>query len=281
MKILVVSDDLLFARLTRKKLVNWGYDVTIEATGTGALNRIKREPYRIVVTGWDIKGLNGPALCAGIRGLNRSRYTYIIFYTAKTDKDSMIAALEAGADEYLVRPLNVVELKLTIRNAKRLLNLEDELREGAGTDSVTGLVNYASFRQFFRVVLAETLRIKERGALMYIHADDYNQLLEEHGFGPAETLIVDLSRTLSRVTRTSDLVARISENEFCMLLQNTYWDRCRPVADKARGLIDNMTLYLEDFELRPKVTIGTVNYPVENLSSDETLRISNRIPYAP
>ena len=281
MKVLVVSDDLLFARLTMRKLATWGHNVTIEPTGTAALNHIKREPFRIVLTAWELSGLTGPELCAEIRGLNRSRYTYIIFYTGRTDKDSMIAALEAGADDYLIRPLNIVELKLTIKNAKRLLNLEDELREGAGTDSATGLVNYASFRQFFRVVLAETRRIKERGALMYVHADDYDQLLEEHGFEPAETLIVEISRALNRVTRNSDLVARISEAEFCMLLQNTYWDRCRPVADKVLGLIDNMTLYLDDFELHPKVTIGTVNYPVEDLSHDETLKISDRIAYAP
>ena len=281
MKVLVVSEDLLFARLAAKKLNNWGFDAETESNGATAFKRLKKEPFRIAITDWDVPGMSGLELTLNIRKLKRSRYSYIIVSTNQYSKDVLVAALEAGADDFLGRPLNPIEFRLKMANVKRLLDLEDELRDGAGTDSMTGLVNLASFRQFFRVVLAETRRMNEKGSLMYVSVNDYKQTLEEHGFGPAETLMVEISRALNQVIRNSDIVARISDDEFCMLLQNTYWDRCRPVADKAHERIDNMALFLEDFELRPKVTIGTVNYPVEDLSSDETLKISDRIPYAP
>lgn len=281
MKVMIVTKDALFGRLTSKKLETWGDECTVETTGTAAFERLKREPYRIVITEWDLQGLSADELCRKVRELERSRYTYIMVSTANKEKDVIMAGLEAGVDDFLDRPVNVVELRLKIKNAKRMLELEDELREGAGTDTMTGLVNFASFRQFFRVVLAETRRMKERGALMYVRVDDYPNLLADHGVGPAQTLMIEVSRALNRVIRSSDLVARISDEEFCMLLQNTYWDRCLPVAEKAMGLINNMTLYLEGVELRPKVTIGTVNYPADDLGPDDTLKITDRIPFEP
>ena len=232
MNVLVVSDDLLFARLTAKKLESYGFETGMASTGSEASTRLKKEPFRIVLTGWDIQGMSGLELTVNVRRLKRSRYSYVIVSTNNKSKDVMIAALEAGADDFLGRPLNAVELKLKMNNARRMLELEDELREGAGTDTMTGLVNHASFRQFFRVVLAETRRLKERGALMYVTVNEYKHVLSEHGFSPAETLMVEISRALSTITRGSDLVARISDDEFCMLLQNTYWDRCKPVGDK-------------------------------------------------
>ena len=279
MKVLIVSDDILFARLTAKKLDKYGYEVDLASTGAEAFARLKKEPFRIVLTGWDIQGMSGLELTINIRRLKRSRYSYIIVSTNHKTKDVIIAALEAGADDFLDRPLNPVELKLRMNHAKRLLELEDELRDGAGTDAMTGLVNHASFRQFFRVVVAETRRLKERGALMYVTVNEYKQVLVEQGFGPAETLMLEVSRALSTITRGSDLVARTKEDEFCMLLQNTYWDRCKPVGDKVMDKVDNMALYIDDFELHPKVTIGTVDYPVEDMSSEDILSITERIPY--
>ena len=164
-------------------------------------------------------------------------------------------------------------------NAKRLLDLEDELRDGAGTDASTGLVNLASFRQFFRVVLAETRRLKEKGVLMYVTVDDFKTVYKEHEFNPAETLMIEISRALSTITRGSDLVSRTKDDEFCMLLQNTWWDRCKPVGDKVMERVRNMSLYLEDFELHPTVTIGIVDYPVGDTGSEDILTAPDRIPF--
>jgi diguanylate cyclase (GGDEF)-like protein len=279
MKALIVSDDLLFARLVVKRLESWGYEAETVATGSEAHDRLKKEPFRIILMGWDLQGVSGLELTRSIRKLKRSRYSYIIISTNDKSKDIMMAAYEAGADDFLDRPLNSVELKLKMANAKRLLDLEDELRDGAGTDASTGLVNLASFRQFFRVVLAETRRLEEKGVLMYVTVNDFKQVYEEHGYNPAETLMVGVSRALNTITRGSDLVSRIKDDEFCMLLQNTWWDRCKPVGDKVMEKMRNMSLYLEDFELHPTVTIGTVDYPAEDASSEDILATTDRIPF--
>ena len=281
MNVLVVSDDILFSRLVTKKLENWGHETVVETTGTDAYERIKKEPFRVVITGWDLKGMSGPQLCKRIRALKHNRYTYVIIYTSRSDKDSMMAGLEAGTDDYMTRPYNAVELKLRFANCERRLNLEDELREGAGTDAATGVVNGASFRHFFRIILAETRRAESTGTLMFVRVNRYRDIFSEYGYGPTQTLMVEISKALNRSIRASDLVARLSDDEFCMLLQRTNWDLCIRVAEKVTSQMQNMSIIVNDTELRPDVSIASLNYPVEELSSDDILALPDRIPYQP
>lgn len=279
MKILLVSDDVLFAGLTAKKLEKWGHRVIIESTGTAAFERIEKEPFRVVITGWDIEGISGPDLCRQIRKLNRNRYTYIIIYTSKSDKEHMMEGLEAGADDYLTRPFNQLELRLRLKAGKRLLNLEDELREGAGTDHATGLVNEASFRQFFRVILAETKRTESSGALMFLRVENFQTILDESGSGPAHKMMLEVSKILNRTIRDSDLVTRVSDGEFCLALQNTYWERCMRVAKKIEAQVENMSIHVDDLEIKPRISLSTANYPDGDLTSDEIFSTTERKLY--
>src|SRR5690606_25635544 len=238
--------DELFARLIRAKLERWGHTVVVERDGAAAFRRLQKEPFRMVILDWDLPGMSGPELCAGIRSLRRDRYTYIIFYTDKTDKDSLVAGLESGADDYLTKPLNTVELRLRMKNGKRLLNLEDTLREGPGADESTGVVNAAGLRQFFRVVLAEAQRTGSHGSLAFVHVENFRTVFREAGYAPAQALMVEVAGLLQRNCRKSDLVARISEDRFCVMLQNTSIERCTPVLERLRSQLANLSVYVDD-----------------------------------
>ena len=281
MKILIVDNDKLVARLMQSKFEKWGHSVVVQHDGASAYELIKREPFRMVILDWDLPGMNGPELCMAVRKLKRDRYTYIVFYTSRSDKDSLMAGLEAGADVYLNKPLNTIELWLRMKNGKRMLNLEDELREGPGADQVTGAVNRASFREFFRVILAESQRTDTRGALLYINIRNYNTAFAQFGYGPAQTMMIEVAKILENNTRDSDLLARLSENEFCMALQNTFWDRCEPLVEKIYLQLANVTVYYEDITLGPDINMELANYPQGDTRYDVLLDQGERIPYDP
>ena len=281
MKILIIDDDLLFSRLVKRRLEKWDHEVTIMGSAEEGFQRITKEPFRVVILDSELPGTGGPEMCRRIRELDLARYTYIIVYGVDDTKQRLMAGLEAGADDYMLKPFNPVELGHRLRNAKRLLNLEDELREGGGTDAVTGLVNFASFRQFFSIVLAEARRSNTVGALMYIEVPDFKPIFAEHGYMPAHTMMAEIGRILGRSVRTSDLLARVNDDLFCALLQNTYWDKCLPLAQKFSERLENAVVYIDDLEIRPKVNITTTNYPIPDVSADEILDHGERIPYAP
>lgn len=279
MKILIVDHEILFSRLVKSRLERWGHSVTIIGTGNEAFQRLKKEPFRVVVVDADLPGIGAPEMCRRIRDLGRARYTYVMVYSETNDRDKLIPCLEAGADDFLLKPFNPVELKLRLRNAKRLLNLEDELREGGGVDAVTHLVNLASFSAFFEIILNEARRSNAVGALMYVSVPDFNPIFNEHGYGPAQTLMAEVARILGRSVRKSDLVSRIEEDKFCLLLQNTYWDKCLPLAEKFSERIENSSVYIDELEIRPKVTIETTNFPIQDMPADDILQFGERIPF--
>lgn len=277
MRILIVDHDPLFGRLVKTKLEGWGHIASIEVNGVAALERIQQQAYRVVILDNDLPGVSGPELCRKIRALKRARYTYVVFYTGRTDKEAQIAALEAGADDFIMKPLNTVELRLRLKNAKRLLNLEDELAQGAGLDRMTGVINDASFRQFFRVTVAEARRTQSVGALMFVTVKNYRTIHDEHGYEPAQSLMAEISKVLVKSVRSSDLVARAGPEVFYMLLQNTYWDRCRVVADKLVAQFANMSVVADGVSMHPDIGMETVGYPEGDKGSDDILAASNRV----
>lgn len=280
MKILLVSDDMLFARLAANKLEKWDHTVAIETSCSSAFERVKKEPFRMVLTGWEVDGMSGLDFCRKVRKLQGARYTYLVMYTGHSDKESLIAAYEAGVDDFIARPFNAAELELRIQAAKRLLGLEDELRRAAGIDESTGLVSSGSFREFFRVILAEARRTEDSGVLVFVHVVNYRAVAETHGMALARLLLQEIGRALGRITRESDLVARWGDDEFCLALQNTTTDRCARVIQAIDMQLQNMVIFIEETQIRPQIRISTLNYPAENLSSDELLASSERVPYA-
>ncbi|MEX2648219.1 MAG: response regulator [Alphaproteobacteria bacterium] len=280
MKILIVDDNEVFARLSRTKLEAWGHRVTVASSGSAARRLLDREPFRVVIVDWNLPGYSGGELCRHIRSIKRRRYTYVIFYVDAAESQHMVEAFEAGADDYLVKPFSPIELKLRLKNCKRLLNLEDELREGAGTDTTTGFVNFESFRQFFRVIVAEARRTESAGTLMFFRLNNYRATFEAHGYGPAERMMGELSKIMTTGVRESDLVARTSDDSFCMLLQNTFWDRCKIVAEKLMHRMRHVAIVVDDIEFRPDIAIEVVNYPQANLAADQILMEAPRLPVA-
>ncbi|MGH6718676.1 MAG: response regulator [Alphaproteobacteria bacterium] len=280
MKVLIVDDNEVFARLSRTKLESWGHKVTVASSGVAAQRLLERELFRVVILDWSLPGAVGGELCRFIRGQKKRRYTYIIAYVDADDRDRMVEAFEAGANDYLIKPFSPVELRLHIKNCKLLLNLEDELREGAGTDTMTGMVNFESFRQFFRVVVAESRRTETVGTLMFFHLSNYGSTFEGHGYGPAERLMVEVARILQSNVRDSDLVARTADGSFCVMLHNTVWDRCKGVAEKMLQRVHHVSIVVDDVEFRPDVRIEVVNFPQANLSADQILMEAPRLAIA-
>jgi signal transduction histidine kinase len=129
MKLLVVEDDLVTGTLLKKVLSKEGYDVLHVSNGGDALDAVQRAAYRIILTDWMMPEMDGLTLCRHIRALNLSRYIYIILVSARSSKKDAVCGLEAGADDYIIKPFDNLELKARIRAGRRLVDLEDTNRD--------------------------------------------------------------------------------------------------------------------------------------------------------
>lgn len=126
MRILAVDDDILSRSLLQDLLEEFGYSVSICKDGQEAWDLFCHEPFRVVITDWMMPYLDGLALCDRIRRLELPHYVYIIILTSKDQKDHTVKGLDAGADDFMCKPIDADELHARIRTGLRILQYEDD-----------------------------------------------------------------------------------------------------------------------------------------------------------
>lgn len=124
MKILIVEDTQTDAIMVQFALHSHGHDVKIVESGELALEELRRENYQVVITDWELPGINGLDLCRNIRNRASNHYTYLIMLTSRDQKHCVIDGLAAGADDYLTKPFEPQELFFRVRVGERLLGLQ-------------------------------------------------------------------------------------------------------------------------------------------------------------
>jgi sigma-B regulation protein RsbU (phosphoserine phosphatase) len=127
--VLVVDDSRLQRRILAASLKKWGFKITEAASGDEALQRCHESPPDLVLSDWMMPGMSGPEFCREFRLMLRESYGYFILLTSKSDKAEIALGLDAGADDFLTKPVNAGELRARIAAGERILRMERELTE--------------------------------------------------------------------------------------------------------------------------------------------------------
>lgn len=127
--ILVVDDSASYRLLLSAQLRKFGYETVQAENAEQALDILKREDVRLVVSDWEMPGLKGIDLCRQVREAGLSHYVYFILVTARGEAADLIAGMEAGADDFLRKPIDQQELRVRIRAGERLLDMERRLEQ--------------------------------------------------------------------------------------------------------------------------------------------------------
>lgn len=128
-KILLVDDDPAARALPGLLLRKWGYEVLEAHDGAEALRILRDQRIGMVISDWMMPNLNGIELCRKIREQPPEHYIYLILCTARGEKSDLIEGMEAGADDFLVKPISKEELRVRVRAGDRVLDLERGLAE--------------------------------------------------------------------------------------------------------------------------------------------------------
>lgn len=132
MKILVAEDDAASRLVLSTVLTRMGHAVTAVADGAEALERLRHEEFRVVVSDWMMPVMDGLDLTRRIRAAGEPLYTYVILLTALGDRASFLTGMEAGADDFMTKPLDVELLSVRLRVAERILGLQQVVRQLEG-----------------------------------------------------------------------------------------------------------------------------------------------------
>lgn len=132
MKVLLADDDPVSLKVLKLALLPEGYEISSASSGSQAWEYCEsEEALSVAVIDWMMPDIDGISLCRRIRELDRRRrrHTHVILVTARGHTEDIVAGLQAGADDYLVKPLNPSELRARVLVGKRIVELQNELIE--------------------------------------------------------------------------------------------------------------------------------------------------------
>jgi len=227
MKILVAEDEAVSLRMIARLLERAGYEVIAVCDGRKAVEQLcKPDGPRIALIDWMMPELDGPGVCREVREQNE-RYIHILVLTSRQSKQDVVEALEAGANDYLVKPFDSEELKARIKVGLRILQLEDDLvqaredmRFKATHDALTSLLSRGAILDMLMRELARTRRENSCTSVLMIDLDHFKSVNDRYGHLVGDEVLREVSRRMLDRVRPYDFVGRYGGEEFLVVLNN-------------------------------------------------------------
>lgn len=241
MHILLVDDDPTQRAIFRAVLERGGYTVTEAASGAEAWALIERGTFALVVTDWLMPDMSGLELIKQIRATPLPHYVYTIINSIRKEEADVIAGIESGADDYLIKPIKPAELLARARVGQRVLTLErnlrtmhDQMRHYTSHDELTGLLNRRTFYHQAVAELGRATRNQQPLSVLLMDIDYFKQVNDRFGHSVGDLLLKQIAKTLRDNSRVYDLVARWGGEEFALVLPNTDREEAGNVAERLR-----------------------------------------------
>jgi len=248
MQALVVDDSAVYRKLIGDHLRSWDFGVTLAETGEAAWQILEQpDAPKLVLLDWVLPDLDGIELCQRIRQAGSSGpYVYVILLTSNEGRQNMLEAMQAGADDYLVKPFDELELKARLLVGKRILDLQEELvsaresmRQAATHDSLTGLMNRREILAMLQRELERAHRERKPVGVILSDIDHFKSVNDTLGHLFGDEALREIGRRLRTQLRVYDGVGRYGGEEFLMVLPNCDLPNALVRANGLREIVAN------------------------------------------
>jgi diguanylate cyclase (GGDEF)-like protein len=245
MKVLVADDDLGSRLVAQAAVEQAGHTCMVAADGDAAWRIYHEHRPHAVVTDLMMPGLDGLALCRAIRAAERDAYTYVLLVTSQGERDDVLAGLQAGADDYVTKPLDPFTLHTRLLVAERITSLHADLAryrlalaEQARTDPLTKLYNRLRLAEDLEGLHARSERYEWDYSLAMCDVDNFKSFNDIYGHQSGDAALQAVATALSGQVRQGDAVYRFGGEEFLLVLPSQSWTTARIVVERARAAVE-------------------------------------------
>jgi len=236
LKILIADDDPVILHLMRSYLRKRGFDVQVANDGEEALAALEAaDGPRLALLDWMMPRLDGVALCRKLRASDAAAYRYLILVTSRDRTEHIIEGLEAGADDYVTKPLSLLQLGARLHVGQRILRLHGELlatqetlRVQATRDVLTGLWNRRAIMDTLGNEIERASRDGSPMAVIMGDLDWFKKINDTHGHQGGDSVLREAAMRVANSVRVYDAVGRYGGEEILVVL---------PRCDRAQALI--------------------------------------------
>jgi diguanylate cyclase (GGDEF)-like protein len=227
-KILIADDDDTSRRIIQLVPRVLGHECHMVTDGAKAWDAFRALRPEVVISDWMMPGLTGVELCRNIRSHSSSDYAYFIMVTSHGDLDQILEGMNAGADDYLVKPLNPDDLRLRLVAAARVTSLHGhlgrqrtelegrnhELTAIARRDPLTGLGNRRALEEDLAMLEARVERYGHRYCMALVDVDFFKSYNDVYGHPAGDESLQIVAARLKHQARAGDALYRYGGDEF-------------------------------------------------------------------
>jgi diguanylate cyclase (GGDEF)-like protein len=236
-KILLVDDDPAAIQMMANILAGMG-ELRFATNGEDALRLARDLTPDLIILDAEMRGMSGYKVLDTLKGRPDMIDVPVIFVTSHSEPAFEVSAFEAGAADFIAKPIRPPLLLARVNTQLRLKRMTDQLRRAASTDSLTGVANRRAFDETLEHEWQRARRSGDPIALLLLDVDHFKPYNDRYGHPKGDTSLRQVARALvSSVCRTGDLVARCGGEEFAVLLPQTPRGGALHVANRILGLV--------------------------------------------
>ena len=284
-RILIVDDHEDNLELLRVRLEAWGYQVQSAVDGKEALEMVLASPPDLILLDVMMPIFDGNEVARRIKQNPALPFIPIIMQTALDSTESKVEGLEAGADDYITKPIEFAELKARVRSMLRIKRLQEEveererqlleanerLRHMSRTDGLTGLDNRRYIEQQLDLMFAHGERLHEPLSCVMCDLDRFKSVNDEHGHHAGDAVLKQFAGILKGEAREIDHVGRYGGEEFIVLLPGTLLDAGVNFAERVRKHVEAHTFVFDGGTVCRTVSFGVAGWPHPRVTHGDSL----------
>jgi two-component system, cell cycle response regulator len=276
MKVLVAEDNFTTRIMVMGILERWGHQPVPAADGEEAW-RIMQQPDapRVALVDWEMPRMDGIEVCRHLRAIEMegAEYTYVILLTSRSEKQEIVSGIEAGADDYVIKPFDQHELRARLRAGCRIIELQIQLlqrkeayRKLSRTDPLTGCLNSRAILERLAEEMERAKRENRIIGVSMMDIDHFKLVNDSHGHAAGDAVLRELVLRVEQTTRTPETFGRVGGEEFLALCASGSGEAVLMANERLRLLIECTHFRPQGIDLPITVSIG-----VTTTAGDETV----------
>jgi diguanylate cyclase (GGDEF)-like protein len=284
-KILVVDDHEDNVELLRARLEARGYEVFGANDGFSALEAVEKFQPDLILLDVMMPKMDGMEVVRRLKANKDLPFIPVIMQTALDSTENKVEGLDAGADDYITKPINFAELEAHVKAMLRIKNLETELKRKeteltdlnvrlktiSMTDGLTGIENRRSLEDRLKEVWSHSMRLHEPVAVVMCDIDKFKSVNDNYGHLAGDAVLKEFAKLLKDEAREIDRVGRYGGEEFLLILPGTVLDAAVTFAERLREKVEGHTFSYDGGTLTRTMSCGVAGSPHPKVKDQEAL----------
>jgi two-component system cell cycle response regulator len=284
-RILVVDDHEDNIELLRARLEARGYEVEGANDGQAALDAVRRVCPDLILLDVMMPKMDGIEVVRRLKANAELPFIPVIMQTALDSTENKVEGLDAGADDYITKPINFAELEARVNSLLRikalqtdlaarereLSELNDKLRLISLTDGLTEVENRRSLELHLHEMWQHSMRLHEPIALIICDIDKFKAVNDNYGHQAGDSVLKEFAQLLKSEAREIDRVGRYGGEEFLLILSGTVLDAAVTFAERLREKVEGHTFSYAGGTLRRTMSCGVAAAPHPRVKDQEAL----------